>query len=102
MFNTVFGLNFLRDDRQLIDLGPGSQPKLTLADTTLICRGNSGNNAGNSGNNTGNPGNNIHTVVFHAIAALLNAAFYGERYPAVGYQLPEDVIAKFRDAALSL
>lgn len=37
-------------------------------------------------------------VAFHAVAALLNAAYYGNRYPVVGMQSPAGVIAAFQTA----
>ena len=41
---------------------------------------------------------NMRTVAFHAVAALLNAYFYGSRYPATGLQTPEAVIVAFQNA----
>ena len=86
MFNTVFGRNFFIVDRALELLGPGP-PSFDISDTNLqgLC------------GSTGNPGGNLHAVVFHAIAALLNASFYGDRYPAP-YKMPGAVIGAFQSA----
>ncbi|MDY0057690.1 MAG: hypothetical protein RBS46_15475 [Methyloversatilis sp.] len=42
--------------------------------------------------------NNMKTCAFHAVAALLNAQYYGNRYPVIGMQSPEAVIAAFQTA----
>lgn len=42
--------------------------------------------------------NNMKTCAFHAVAALLNAQYYGNRYPVVGMQSPQAVIAAFQSA----
>lgn len=41
---------------------------------------------------------NMKTCAFHAVAALLNAQYYGNRYPVIGMQSPEAVIAAFQTA----
>lgn len=58
----------------------------------------------NCGPNTNNPrahlpsANGLDNVAMHAVAALLNAAFYGTRYPVPGLQTPGAVIAAFQTA----
>lgn len=42
--------------------------------------------------------NSMPAVAFHAVAALLNAAYYGNRYPVLGMQSPGGVIAAFQTA----
>ncbi len=42
--------------------------------------------------------NSMRTVAFHAVAALLNAQFYGSRYPVLGMQTPTAVISAFQSA----
>jgi hypothetical protein len=42
--------------------------------------------------------NAMKTVAFHAVAALLNAQFYGSRYPVIGMQSPASVISEFQTA----
>jgi hypothetical protein len=37
-------------------------------------------------------------IAMHAVAALLNATVYGDRYPAIEYQTAADVISKFQSA----
>lgn len=71
-FDTVFGRNFLNPNKQLKDVGPGTNPANTI--------GANGNTA------------------MHAVAALLNAAYYGSRYPVVDMQTPAQVIAAFQAA----
>lgn len=41
---------------------------------------------------------NMQNVAFHAVAALLNAQFYGSRYPVTGMQTPTAVITAFQNA----
>ena len=72
-FNLVFGVPFYSDPNvELKDVGPGT----------------SNPNAYNANNNTG----------MHAVAALLNAQYYGSRYPVVGLQTASAVISAFRSA----
>jgi hypothetical protein len=74
-FNTVFGVNFYVDPNvQLLAVGPST---------------NLPNKFGAAGN-TG----------MHAVAALLNAQFYGARYPVLGMQTASAVIAAFRAACI--
>ena len=75
MFNTVFGCNFLTPDKRLKDIGPGVNPP---------------NACGANGN-----------TAMHAVAALLNAAYYGARYPVPGMQTPAAVITAFKAAFLN-
>lgn len=72
MFNTVFGCAFLSPDKKLKDVGPGTNPSNTV---------------GAAGNTT-----------MHAVAALLNAAYYGTRFPVTGLTTPAAVIAAFQQA----
>jgi hypothetical protein len=41
---------------------------------------------------------NMKTCAFHAVAALLNAHYFGNRYPVIGLQSPQAVIAEFQGA----
>lgn len=72
MFNTVFGCAFLTPDKKLSDVGPGTSP-------VNAC------------------GANANTAM-HAVAALLNAAYYGNRFPVVGMTTPAAVITAFKNA----
>ena len=75
MFNQVFGRN------------------LFVSDTPFQnCKASSINN--NSYAISGLP----KATAQHAIAALLNAAFYGARYPVLGMQTPTGVISAFQSA----
>lgn len=72
-FNTVFGRAFYNGNNvQLKDVGPNT----------------SNQNAFGANDNTG----------MHAVAALLNAQYYGERYPVLGMQSAAAVIAAFQAA----
>ena len=72
-FNTVFGRAFYNGNNvQLKDVRPNT----------------SNQNAFGANNNTG----------MHAVAALLNAQYYGERYPVLGMQSAAAVIAAFQAA----
>jgi hypothetical protein len=72
-FNAVFGVNFLSDNNlSMGQVGPGVNPSNTV--------GANGNTA------------------MHAVAALLNAAYFGTRYPVPGLQTPAAVIAAFQAA----
>ncbi len=74
-FNTVFGVNFYTDTNvELKDVGSSSSYPNNFS----------------ANNNTG----------MHAAAALLNAQFYGSRYPVAGLQTAAQVIAAFRAACL--
>jgi hypothetical protein len=72
MFNTVFGCNFLAPNKTLANCGPSTNPA---------------NTCGAAGN-----------TAMHAIAALLNAAYYGSRYPVAGMTTPAGVITAFKNA----
>lgn len=70
MFNTVFGnIAFLSPDLPLSAVGPSTNPA---------------NTCGANGN-----------TAMHAVAALLNAIYYGTRYPVPGLQTAADVKAAF-------
>lgn len=72
-FNAVFGVNFLTNPNMTLgQVGPSVNPSNT--------KGANGNAA------------------MHAVAALLNAAYYGTRYPVPGLQTPAAVIAAFQAA----
>jgi hypothetical protein len=72
-FNTVFGRAFYNGNNvQLKDVRPNT----------------SNQNAFGANDNTG----------MHAVAALLNAQYYGERYPVLGMQSAAAVIAAFQAA----
>jgi hypothetical protein len=43
---------------------------------------------------------NVHAIGMHAVAALLNVAFYGNRYPA-GFSNPAEVVSAFQDALVA-
>ncbi len=76
LFNTVFGVNFYKDSNVALSaVGPNTS------------------NANNFGanNNTG----------MHAVAALLNAQYYGARYPVAGLQTGAQVIAAFFAACVN-
>ncbi len=81
-FNDVFGtvLFVPAANVTLAMIGPGQQNQFALT-----C-------------NTNNP--NLNTVAMHAVAALLNAAYYGNRYPVIGMQTPGGVISEFQSAFL--
>ena len=87
-FNEVFGVDLLVEDKPLVELGPNGH-RLRANQINLDC-----------GNGNGNGSKDIHAVIYYAIAALLNASFYGSRYPSI-YNHPDDVIAAFRAALLS-
>jgi len=72
LFNTVFQCNFQNPNLTLANCGPATNPT---------------NTCGANGN-----------TAMHAIAALLNAAYYGTRYPVPGMQTPAAVITKFKNA----
>jgi hypothetical protein len=80
-FNTVFGKDFFLPTANvtLAMIGPGQQNPIAPAL--------------NSCNN-----NLMNVVAMHAVAALLNAAYYGNRYPVIGMQTPGGVISAFQTA----
>lgn len=86
-FNSVFGVMLFKStsNRKLIDLGPGSNK---VADSELAMSKLVGCTS-------------LSTSLFHVIAGLLNASFYGDRYPAPGYQTPGAVIAALQTALSS-
>jgi hypothetical protein len=74
-FNDVFGVNFYNDPNvKLQDVGPSTKNP----------------NKFGAADNTG----------MHAVAALLNAQFYGARYPVLGMQTASAVISAFRTACV--
>ncbi|MDP1647145.1 MAG: hypothetical protein Q8M01_02950 [Rubrivivax sp.] len=81
-FNMVFGVNYYTD------------PSVTLAQVGL------GTSLPTTVTVTSN-GNGLVNVGMHAVAALLNAQFYGDRYPAP-YKTASTVITAFRTAFSSL
>ena len=71
VFNTYFGRNFLSNANTTFqNCGPGANPTYTKAAPA--------------------------STAMHAIAALLNAAFYGSRYPVLGLQTPAAVKTAFQ------
>ena len=71
VFNTFFGVNFLQDsNRTFQNCGPSDKPDYTKKAPA--------------------------STAMHAIAALLNAAYYGTRYPVSGMQTPAAVISSFQ------
>jgi hypothetical protein len=79
-FNSVFGVTFLDPDRKLSELGPGVSPTTTVPGLS-----------GNGG---------AQTASMHAVAALLNAAYFGARYPVPGLQTAAGVVGAFQTAFL--
>ncbi|MHB8494568.1 MAG: hypothetical protein ACYC9Z_04410 [Casimicrobiaceae bacterium] len=76
-FNGVFNVNFYTDPTvQLLAVGPSTT-------------------------NPNNFGANDNTGM-QAVAALLNAQYYGSRYPVLGLQTATAVIAAFQNACLAL
>lgn len=78
VFNTVFGVQLFEASPQvtLAMIGPGKKNKFQLE-----CK---------------SP--NLDTVAMQAVAALLNAAYYGNRFPVVGMNSGPDVITAFQSA----
>jgi hypothetical protein len=87
-FNSVFGVALFKStsNRTLVNLGPGANK---VADSEIRMDSLKGCS-------------HLTSSLFHAIAGLLNASFYGERYPAQGYQTPAAVIAAVQAALMSL
>ncbi len=71
-FNTFFGRVFLSPDKTFQNCGPGANPPHVSSKTAP------------------------NSTAMHAIAALLNAAYYGTRYPVSGMQTPAAVKASFQ------
>lgn len=69
-FNAFFGRHFLVTGNTFQNCGPSSNLSYTKTAPT--------------------------STAMHAIAALLNAAYYGSRYPVSGMQTPSAVIASFQ------
>jgi len=74
-FNAVFGVNFYNPDVQLLAVGPGTKNANTISD-----------------------GHDLDNVGMQAVAALLNAQYYGSRYPVLGLQSAGAVILAFQTA----
>lgn len=73
VFNTYFGRNFLSNANTTFqNCGPSANPTYTVAAPV--------------------------STAMHAIAALLNAAYYGARYPVIGMQTPAAVKTAFQNA----
>jgi len=82
-FDGVFGVSFFQSaDVTLFDCGPGTGSPALTPEVDAV-----------TGNNT-----ILYTCAFHAVAALLNAAFYGSRYPVPGMDTPASVISAFQAA----
>ena len=80
-FNVVFGLNmpgnlYFDPDVKLSACGPSTNNPRAFLPTD----------------------NGLNNVAMHAVAALFNAAFYGNRYPVPGLQTPAAVISAFQTA----
>ncbi len=76
-FNAFFECNFLVNAGTIFqNCGPGANPEVNPAYKKTAPT----------------------STAMHAIAALLNAAYYGARYPVVGMQNPADVKAAFKRA----
>ncbi|MDC8784868.1 hypothetical protein [Roseateles koreensis] len=85
-FNTVFGVNFFNGTG-------GSGIRLDQ-----VFPGQTAGPGSGYGNAFGVPDN----TAMQAVAALLNAKFYGSRYPVVGLQTATAVIAAFQAACANL
>ena len=76
VFNTFFGVNFLKDvNITFQNCGPSDKPGYTKKAP--------------------------ESTAMHAISALLNAAYYGTRYPVTGMQTPAAVISSFQLAFIN-
>ena len=76
-FNSVFGVKYFTGNVQLSQSKGGDYPLAFVPNCNATSLGN---------------------VPMHAVAALLNAEFYGNRYPVIGLQTGLAVIAAFQDA----
>lgn len=75
-FNMVFGMHYFASNVVLNNCGPSSNnPRAFLPND-----------------------NGLNNVAMHAVAALLNASFYGARFPVIGLQTPAAVISAFQTA----
>ena len=83
-FNTVFGVTFFKPSDNVTLRNAVDATKLPYQQPNGWC--------------PTNKASNMQTVAFHAVAALLNAQFYGSRYPVTGMQTPAAVIAAFQNA----
>ena len=77
-FNEIFGVNYFTNSPNLVLIGN----KVSLKNSAVTFSG-----CANAG-----------TIAKHAVAALLNAEFYGNRYPVIGLQSGSAVIAAFQSA----
>ncbi len=75
LFNDVFGVGFFKGTVSLQDCGPSQKHDVTFSGC-----------------------GNTDTIAMHAVAALLNAEFYGNRYPVIGLQSGSAVINEFQSA----
>lgn len=80
VFNSVFGVNFFSNSASL----KNAIDKDATATVGNWCRSSKKDN--------------MKTCAFHAVAALLNAQYYGNRYPVIGLQTPGAVISAFQSA----
>ncbi len=85
-FNSVFGVtNFFNPSDGVTLVNAVDKKKLPYLKPSGWCPDN-------------NKKYNMQNVAFHAVAALLNAQFYGSRYPVTGMQTPTAVITAFQNA----
>ena len=85
-FNSVFGVSFFKPSKNET-LRAAIDKTGVIYDKTM-----------SGGWCPTNKVNNMKTCAFHAVAALLNAQYYGNRYPVIGMQSPGAVIAAFQTA----
>lgn len=86
VFNSVFGVNFFKPSKNET-LREAIDKTGVIYDKTM-----------SGGWCPTNKVNNMKTCAFHAVAALLNAQYYGNRYPVIGLQTPGAVISAFQSA----
>jgi hypothetical protein len=78
-FNAVFGVKYFKFNVPLQDCGPSQKHDVKFTGCS-----------------------NTDTIAMHAVAALLNAEFFGNRYPVLGLQTAAGVISAFQSAFLSI
>jgi hypothetical protein len=83
-FNTIFGVTFFKASDGVTLRNAVDKTKLPYQQPGGWC--------------PTNKASNMQNVAFHAVAALLNAQFYGSRYPVTGLQSPTSVITAFQNA----
>lgn len=86
VFNSVFGVNFFKPSKNET-LREAIDKTGVIYDKTM-----------SGGWCPTNKVSNMKTCAFHAVAALLNAQYYGNRYPVIGLQTPGAVISAFQSA----